>query len=160
MEKNEKNFIKKIYIDKAYNKTNIPILLMFLSLLTYIEPIMSGNFDFGIIFEIISIIFLLIAKNYMLKYDEIKANRFIIFAMLAIGWLIVYDIIYIFSSIQNLVDIFFLGYYFFFGEILSILYLIVLFAINRDLAKADNPDKYKESIDWFYEKYEEENIEK
>ena len=32
--------------------------------------------------------------------------------------------------------------------------MIILFAINIDLAKADNPVKYKESTDWFYEKYE------
>lgn len=32
--------------------------------------------------------------------------------------------------------------------------MIILFAINRDLANADNPAKYKESTDWFYEKYD------
>ena len=32
----------------------------------------------------------------------------------------------------------------------------MLFAINRNLAKADNQIKYKESTDWFYEKYEED----
>lgn len=32
---------------------------------------------------------------------------------------------------------------------------MILFAINRDLSKADNPIKYKESTDWFYETYEE-----
>lgn len=31
----------------------------------------------------------------------------------------------------------------------------MLFEINRNLSKADNPEKYKESTDWFYEKYEE-----
>lgn len=37
---------------------------------------------------------------------------------------------------------------------------MILFAINRDLSKADNPIKYKESTDWFYEKYEENNQKK
>ena len=59
------------------------------------------------------------------------------------------------SSIQDIVDLALVGYDYFFGEILSILYLMILFAINRDLSKADNPDKYKESTDWFYEKYED-----
>lgn len=32
---------------------------------------------------------------------------------------------------------------------------MILFAINKDLSKADNPIKYKESTDWFYEQHEE-----
>lgn len=47
-------------------------------------------------------------------------------------------------------------YYYFWGEILSILYLSIMFAINNDLSKADNPIKYKESTDWFYETYEDD----
>lgn len=35
--------------------------------------------------------------------------------------------------------------------------MVILFLINKDLSKADNPEKYKESTDWFYEKYEDEN---
>ena len=33
---------------------------------------------------------------------------------------------------------------------------MILFGINRDLSKADNPINYKESTDWFYETYEED----
>lgn len=153
MTEDEKNFIRKIYIDKAKNTTIIPILLMFFSLLTYVIPIIYGVFDFGVIFEIISIICLMIAKDYMLKNDEIGAKKFIIFSMLSIGWIMIYDAMYMFLSVQSLIDILLLGVDFFLGEILSILYLIFLFMINRDLSKADNPEKYKDSIDWFYEKY-------
>ena len=39
---------------------------------------------------------------------------------------------------------------------ISILYLVILWAIFRDLAKASDPIKYKESTDWFYETYEKE----
>ncbi len=31
------------------------------------------------------------------------------------------------------------------------LYINILFLITRDLGKAENPIKYKESTDWFYE---------
>lgn len=159
MEEKEKDFIKKVNIDKAKNKTIAPILLIVISIMTYIAPLIYGEFDFGIVFEIASLIFLIIARNYMSKYDEIREKRYIICSMVAIGWIFIYDIIYIFSSIQDIVDFAFLGYDFFFGEIFTILYLIILFAINRDLSKADNPEKYKESTDWFYEKYEEkENV--
>lgn len=155
MSDEEKEFIKKVNVDKAKNKTIAPILLMVLSLLTYVVPLIYGEFDFGIVFEIISLVFLLVARNYMLKYDESKAKRYIICSMVAIGWILIYDIILLCSSIQDVIDLAFLGYDYFFGEMFSILYLIILFAINRDLSKADNPIKYKESTDWFYEKYEE-----
>ena len=89
--------------------------------MTYIIPLMYGEFDFGIVFEIISLIFLIIARNYMSEYDEIRAKRYIICSIVAIGWIFIYDIIFIFSSIQDIVDFVFLGYDFFFGEIFTIL---------------------------------------
>lgn len=151
----EKEFIKKVNVDKAKKKTIAPILLMILSILTYVVPLMYGEFDFGIVFEIISLAFLLIARSYMSKYDEIRSKRYVICSMVAIGWILIYDVIILCSYVQDVADLALLGYDLYFGEIFSILYLIILFAINRDLSKADNPIKYKESTDWFYEKYEE-----
>ena len=150
----EKQFVIKANIDKAKNKTIAPILLMIISILTYVVPLMFGEFDFGIVFEVTSLVFLIIARNYMNKYDETRAKRYIICAMIPIGWILIYDIIVLLSSIGDVVDLAFFGYDYFFGEIFSILYMIILFKINRILAKADNPDKYKENTDWFYEKYE------
>ena len=155
MTEDEKNFIKKVNIDKAKNKTIAPIILMIISILTYVMPLILGEFDFGIIFEIASLVFLLVARSYMSKYDEIRSKRYIICSMVSIGWILIFDIMIFISSIQDIVDVAFIGYGYFFGEIFSILYLMRLFAINRDLSKADNPDKYKESTDWFYEKYED-----
>lgn len=155
MSDEEKEFIKKINVDKAKNKTIAPIVLMLISLLTYVIPLIYGEFDFGIVFEIISLVFLLIARSYMSNYDEIRAKRYVICSMVSIGWILIYDIIILCSSIQDVVDLAFLSYDYFFAEMFSILYLIILFTINMDLSKADNPIKYKESTDWFYEKYEE-----
>ena len=155
MSEEEKEFIKKVNIDKAKNKTIAPILLMSLSLLTYVIPLLYGQFDFGITFEIISFVFLFVARNYMAKYDESRAKRYIICAIVAIGWILIYDMILLCTSMKDIIYLASLGYDYFFGEIFSILYLILLFAINKDLSKADNPTKYKESTDWFYEKYEE-----
>ena len=53
-------------------------------------------------------------------------------------------------------SLFYINYYDWF-EIFTIGYMVILFLINKDLSKADNPEKYKESTDWFYEKYEDEN---
>ncbi len=155
MSDEEKEFVKKVNMDKAKNKTIASILLIGFSLLTYITPLICGEFDFGIVFEIASLVFLLIARIYMSKYDVIRAKRYVICSMVSIGWIIIYDIIIFISSIEEILNLAMLGYGYFFGEMCTLLYLITLFRINKNLSKADNPIKYKESTDWFYEKYEE-----
>jgi hypothetical protein len=159
MSDEEKEFYKKINIDKAKNKTVKAIILIILSIVTYVMPLIYGEFDFGIIFEVLSLIFLLVARKYMTQYDEIRSKRYVICSIVSIGWILIYDAILLCLSVRDVADFVLLGDYFFFGEIFSILYIIALFAINRDLAKADNPSKYKESADWFYENYENKDEE-
>ncbi len=155
MSNNEKEF-EKINIDKAKNKTIIPILLMVISILTYIIYIISGEFDFGIIFEAISLILLIVARNYMLKYDGKRAKMLIIFSIISIGLILAYDTMLLFSAFIDGVGLEFLFYNYAFGEIITILYIIVLFSIYRDLSKMNN-NMYKESKKWFYEMNEEKN---
>ena len=71
-------------------------------MLTYVISLMNGEFDFGIVFEIISFGFLLIARNYILKYDEIKAKRYNMCAIASIGWILIYDIIVFLASIEEM----------------------------------------------------------
>ena len=150
----EREFIKEVNIDKAKKKTIAPMVFIGISLLTYVMPLMWGEFDFGILFEVASLVFLILARNYMSQYDETRAKRYIICSIVSIGWILIYDIILLCVSIQDAIDVAFLGYDYLLGELFLILYLIILFAINKDLSKADNPEKYKESTDWFYERYE------
>lgn len=124
---------------------------MLFSLLTYV---FYEEFDFGIIFEIGSIIFLLIARKYMSEYDEISSKRYVVCSIASIGWILIYDLVCIVLSIQNVAELVLLFYDYLFGQLFVLLYLAMLFVINRNLAKADNPIKYKESTDWFYERYE------
>mgnify|MGYP000180566239 FL=1 len=153
MEEKEKEFVKKINIDKAINKSNIAIALITISVLTYVVPLIEGNFDFGMIFEVISLVFTLISRLYMSKYNAIKSRTFNICSIFSVGWILIYDIMIFLSSTDSL---FYIDYYDWF-EIFTIGYMVILFLINKDLSKADNPEKYKESTDWFYEKYEDEN---
>ena len=153
MEEKEKEFVKKINIDKAINKSNIAIALITISVLTYVVPLTEGNFDFGMIFEVISLVFTLISRLYMSKYNAIKSRTFNICSIFSVGWILIYDIMIFLSSTDSL---FYIDYYDWF-EIFTIGYMVILFLINKDLSKADNPEKYKESTDWFYEKYEDEN---
>lgn len=156
MSDEEKEFIKKINVDKAKNKTVVPIVLIAFSISTYILPLINGEFDFGIIFEVASLVFLILARINMSKYDEIKAKRYIICSMVSIGWILIYDILVSISYVEDIVDVIFLPWDFVLAQVISLAYLILLFAINKDLSKADNPVKYKESTDWFYEQYEED----
>ena len=155
----EKEFVKNVNIDKAKNKTKACIGLTIISLLSYIVPLMFGDFDFGMIFEILSIVFIFMARHYMSIYDEDKSKRFTIFAMIPIGWLLIYDLITILSNVSTMLDLTFLGFDFVLQEVFFILDLLILFAINKDLRKADNPEKYKESTDWFYERLDEKDSE-
>ena len=156
MHEKEREFIKEINIDKAIKKTNIGIFLIIISLLTYVLPTILGDFDFGVFFEIASLVFLLIARYCMKSYNESASKKYIICSMFSIGWILVYDILLLISYVENVADLLQVSYIYYFGEIILILYLRILFLINTDLAKANGDDRYKESTDWFYEKYEED----
>lgn len=155
----EKDFIKNVNIDKAKNKTMACIGLTIISLLSYVVPLMFGDFDFGMVFELLTLVFIFMARHYMSEYDEDRSKRFTIFAMIPIGWLLIYDLITILSYVSDVVDFTFLGLDFVLQEGFTILDLLILFAINKDLRKADNPEKYKESTDWFYERLDEKDEE-
>lgn len=156
----EEEFVKSVNIDKAKNQTNLPILLISISILTYVIPLFWGEFDFGIIFEIASLVILLIARNFMSSYNEIWSKRFVVCAIFLIVWILVYDILFLFSYMESIYDLFIISYIYIFREMILILYVIMLFRVNRSLSKADNPAKYKESTDWFYEQYEKNRKQK
>ena len=158
MTDDEKEYIRKVNIDKAKNKSITGIFLMCISLITYVVPLFFGEFDFGLVFEALTLVFIFIARNYMIKYDEYRAKRYTIVAMIPIGWLLIYDLITVLTYVSNALDFTFLSADFVLQEIFTILVLMVLFAINTDLRKADNPEKYKESTDWFYERLNENEI--
>ena len=153
----EKEFAVKINVDKAKNKTKVAIFLIIISISTYIHPLVWGEFDFGLIFESLSFIFLLISRIYMGKYDEIKSKIYVICSIISAGWLLIYDIILFLSVVSDIFELLLLPYSYVFAETLSLAYMYMLFGINKDLSKANNPVKYKESTDWFYEKYEEKD---
>lgn len=156
MTEEEKEYIKKVNIDKAKNKTIAPIILIGLSLFTYVIPLfIYGEFDFGVIFELASLVFLILARSYMSKYDEIRSKRYIICSMISIGWILIYDIMIFISIFQDAVELSSIGYIWFIEIAWLAIYLIMLFKINKNISKADNPERYKESTDWFYEKYED-----
>ena len=160
MTDNERKFIKNVNIDKAKNKTIACIILTVISLLSYVIPLILGTFDFGMIFEIMTLFFILVARFYMSKYDIKRSKRYILLAIICICGLLIYDIVNILFYASNVLDFTILSFEFVFQECFTILDLFILFIVSKSLMKACNPEKYKESTDWFYERLEEEDKEK
>ena len=157
MSDKEKEFIKKVNIDKAKNKTFGAIGLIILSILLEIFWIHELGI-FGMIGRIISLIILLIARIYMSKYNEFNSKRFVICSIAVIAIVIIYElfesVLYIEKYVEGIIRLGRLRLLVSKTVYLNI-YLVILFAINKDISKAINPIKYKESTDWFYETYEE-----
>lgn len=81
-----KKHIKKIYTDKATNLLKICIGIFIFSGLSYIVGIfLYESFDFGLIFEIISSIFVLIAINKIEQNNLPLGKKFTILAMIPVG---------------------------------------------------------------------------
>ena len=159
MENDEKEFVKKINVDKAKNKTKYAIGCLIISILSYVIPFLAGEYDFGIVFEIATLVCIFIARSRMSIYDEDGSKRYIVIAMLSIGWLLVYDIVTIVLSAYDFIDILDMSASLILQEIFTLFGFSFLFAIYKDLRKADNPEKYKESTDWFYESLDKNNDE-
>ena len=151
MENDEKEFVKKINVDKAKNRTKYAIICFIVSVLSYVMPFIVGEYDFGIVFEIATLICIFIARSHMSIYDEDGSKRYIVIAMLSIGWLLVYDIVTIVLSAYDFIDLLDLSASLILQEIFTLFGFSFLIAIYKDLRKADNPEKFKESTDWFYE---------
>ena len=151
MENDEKEFVKRINVDKAKNRTKYAIICFIVSILSYVMPFIVGEYDFGIVFEIATLVCIFIARSRMSIYDEDGSKRYIVIAMLSIGWLLVYDIVTIVLSAYDFIDLLDMSASFVIQEIFTLFGFSFLIAIYKDLRKADNPEKFKESTDWFYE---------
>ena len=152
----DKEFIKKINIDKAKKLSIIAIVVICISIATYLPALYFGVFDFGIIFEVGGLIFLIVSRKYMLKKDEKEARTFAICSILSVGWILIYDLINLILSSEDFIDLAFVAYDYKYGEYLLLVFVGLLGKIIWDLSRANNPVEYQGNTDWFYEKYEEE----
>lgn len=150
-------YFKKVNIDKALKKTLLPICIIAFSIFTYLYGYVFEEYDFGIIFEVASLILLLISIFFMKQYDEDKAKICINCAIGAVGWLLIYDLIDIFQYVEVMMDIIALIYLYVYTELILLIYIGLLLKVKFDLLKADNPKEYEEKTDWFYERPENEN---
>ena len=159
-----KTHIRKVYKDKAENLLKKCMVIMFLSILTYILPlVLFKAFDFGLVFEVISLVFIVIAYNKMGQNDFRVLKRYTIIAMIPIGWLIIYDFIDLLANIGEVfieVSMYYLtGDQFFYYlapylvDVLLIASIILLYKTYSSLKKAEGSEAVYDSYeDTFYDK--------
>ncbi len=94
--------IKKVYKEKIRNLLKLCIGIFMFSFFTYIVGIWRyGQFDFGLIFEMISFVFIIIAYRKIEQNDFDAIKKSTIIAMIPLGWLVIYDLIGLLVNIDE-----------------------------------------------------------
>lgn len=159
---NEKH-IKDVYTKKAINLLNFCIFISFLSIITYLIPLFIYKiFDFGLIFEIISLVFIFIAKNRLEHDDLTNSKKSVIISLISIIWIIIYDFINLIVNILEVsieVFVYYLTparFFYYIAPYLFDVYLvalaILLYKVIKSINKANKSDISNSYIDNFYDK--------
>lgn len=162
MDIKNREHIKETYVNKSLTLLRICIGISIFSGLTYLYGLLIYNaFDFGLIFEIISFLFIILAFNAIKKNDFISSKRNIIIAMIPIGWLIIYDLINLLVNIHEVlveVGFYYMSFdrYFYYIEpylfdITLVSSIILLYKAYSSLCIADGSKKSTNFTDTFYD---------
>ena len=160
-EKEQKEFVKQIYTEKTVGILKIVLGILIFDFITYFIFGAMGQFDFGIFFELVTLVFVITAMKKAKEKSIYDSKKNIIVAMLPIGWLLVYDFIDLLSHsgqiiaelteyYQNL-DFLFYGYTLDLVDVTLIAIITLLFAGYVSLSKSNGEERYKGSTDWFYD---------
>lgn len=158
-----KKHIETTYSEKAMTLLKICMGISGFSIFTYFIAIFFYNsFDFGLIFEVISFIFLVIAFNNINRHHLDLGKRNVIISMIPIGWLIIYDFINLLVNIKEVlieVTAYYLSpdrYFYVIEPYLYDVFLVtiitLLFKTYTSLCKADGSKKDDTYVDTFYDK--------
>ena len=163
MENSEnKKHIEEVYLDKALNSLKICIGILIFSSITYlIGFFVFHSFDFGLIFEIISFIFIIFSYNKIEKKDFNAGKRNCIIAMIPIGWLIIYDFINLVANIGEvlgeIINYFtsFDQYFYYLTpyllDVTLVVNIVLLYRTYASLNRADGTTKSENYVDTFYD---------
>lgn len=94
-----KKHIQEVYIDKAISLLKICIGIFVFSGITYVIALLYNVFDFGLIFEIISFVFVFISIDRLNQNKLQSSKKSIVIAMIPIGWLLIYDFINLLANL-------------------------------------------------------------
>ena len=96
--------IKEVYTDKAIKLLKIYIGVAIVSGVSYLIGLMYDLFDFGLIFEIISLICVCITLKNLSSSNLITGKKYIIISMIPIGWILIYDFIDLLANISTVLE--------------------------------------------------------
>ena len=157
-----KEHIQKIYTEKAQKLLKFCIVILIVSGITYlIGFFLYNSFDFGLAFEIITFIFILIANN-RIEQKNMKLGKInTIMAIIPISFLIIYDLIHLAINIEEVLEevlIYYTSSDQFFYNIEPYLFDVTLIAVikllyktYKALNKADNTQQSENYLDTFYD---------
>ena len=153
---------QKIYTEKAQKLLKFCIVILIVNGITYlIGFFLYNSFDFGLVFEIITFIFILIANN-RIEQKNMKLGKInTIMAIIPISFLIIYDLIHLAINIEEVLEevlIYYTSSDQFFYNIEPYLFDITLIAVikllyktYKALNKADNTQQSENYLDTFYD---------
>ena len=138
----QQQHIEKVYSTKAANVLKIYLSFMAFSLLTYLQSLFHGYFDFGLILETLSFVFTLFSLKSIKKNDYPGCKRNIIISMIPIALLIIYDIVLAIVSINP----------FLISDYILYPINILLFIAYGDICKATGNYQSTDYLETFYDK--------
>lgn len=147
--KEQTEFVKNIYIEKAKKYLSISLGLFIFSFFTYIPTYLSENLDFGFYIELISLLFTLITMFLITKSAIGVAKTTNIISVILLLCLFVYDILFFLIHLEYFI---FDLYYNLAIETLALALMRILFKSYKSLCKSHGDKTYEESTDWFYDK--------
>ncbi len=162
LDKKNKAHIQEIYVDKAIRLLKFCIGIFVYDGLTYLIALFYNAFDFGLIFEIISFIFVLISIDRLSLRKLSSAKKSIIITMIPIGWLIIYDFINLIANSGEVVgevihyytslDHFFYYLSPYLVDVTLIALIVLLYKSYSSVNKADGTTVSNDYKDTFYDK--------
>ena len=102
-DKKNKAHIQEVYVDKSIFFLKLCIGIFLFSVITYLIALEYNAFDFGFIFEVISLVFVILSIDKLKKQKLQSAKKCIVIAMIPIGWLIIYDFINLLANLDEVI---------------------------------------------------------
>ena len=151
----DNNRIKQVYSDQAYNLLNLLKVFLIIDLLTYVIPIfVFKEFDFGVIFSLISFIFVVLAYDNVTH--DLKSSKIrIMISIIPMAWIIIYDLIDMLLNADSFILVYsftYAGDYLKLAFLLEILILVLQIRTYIALSKSLGEKQFIDPTEEFYNK--------
>lgn len=161
-DKKNKAHIQEVYVDKSIFFLKFCIGIFLFSVITYLIALEYNAFDFGFIFEVISLVFVILSIDKLKKQKLQSAKKCIVIAMIPIGWLIIYDFINLLANLNEVMtnvieyyttwDRYFYSLRPYLVDVTLIALIVLLYKSYSSVNKADGTTVSDSYVDTFYNK--------